>query len=198
MRDRETAEIGLRAAMTGHMVFSTLHTINAIATVNRLVDMGAAGYMVAAALHGVVAQRLARRVCENCTHPVEPSPNEAAWLASTRSSLDLERVRFMQGTGCTYCNLTGARGRVGVYEMLEIDRPLADAIRRNALHEFSTAARHTAGFVPLAQQAIDLACRGVISLAEAMAVSSGIEDRPTSTPDTVLDESAVAELLESA
>ncbi|MFO1377156.1 MAG: GspE/PulE family protein [Steroidobacteraceae bacterium] len=198
MRDRETAEIGLRAAMTGHMVFSTLHTINAVATVNRLVDMGAAGYMVAAALHGVVAQRLARRNCENCAHPVDLSPNESAWFATARGDLDVGGVRFMQGTGCTYCNLTGARGRIGVYEMLEIDRTLADAIRRSALHEFSTAARHKAGFVPLARQAVDLAVRGLISPSEAMAVSSGLEDRPIATDEQVLDEPAVAELLESA
>ena len=107
-------------------------------------------------------------------------------------------MRFQQGAGCTYCNLTGARRRTGVYEMLEIDRPLADAIRRSALHEFSMAARHKRDFVPLARQAVDLACRGLISPSEAMAISSGLEDRPAGIEDRVLDEPAVAELLESA
>ena len=72
MRDQETVDIGLRAAITGHLVFSTLHTMNAVATIHRLLDMGAAGYMIAAALHGIVAQRLVRRVCDNCAQPTEP------------------------------------------------------------------------------------------------------------------------------
>ena len=80
MRDRETAEIGLRAAITGHMVFSTLHTLTAAATVNRLLDMGVAGYMVATALHGIVAQRLVRQVCPDCAQPTEPDDHQLAWL----------------------------------------------------------------------------------------------------------------------
>ncbi|MFZ0552123.1 MAG: GspE/PulE family protein, partial [Steroidobacteraceae bacterium] len=80
MRDSETVEIGLRAAITGHLVFSTLHTMSAVATVHRLLDMGAPGYMIAAAVHGIVAQRLLRRVCENCATPTQAGPHEAALL----------------------------------------------------------------------------------------------------------------------
>jgi MSHA biogenesis protein MshE len=176
MRDRETVEIGLRGAMTGHLVFSTLHTINALATVNRLIDMGAAGYLIAAALHGVVAQRLVRRVCPDCAVPKAPSPNELAWLAACRPTLAPAQARFVMGTGCTYCNLTGYRGRSAVYELLEIDRVLADAIRRGDVHEFARAARQRSGYTPLASSAIDLALAGVTSLAEAMAVGSGLEE----------------------
>jgi MSHA biogenesis protein MshE len=176
MRDRETVEIGLRGAMTGHFVFSTLHTINAIATVNRLLDMGAPGYMIAAALHGVVAQRLVRRVCGDCAKPAVATPNQLAWLAACRPDLSLEKHRFIVGAGCTYCNLTGYRGRIAVYEILELDRGLADAVRRGDLEGFARAARNRAGYVPLAQGAIDIAVSGVTSLAEAMAVGSGLEE----------------------
>jgi MSHA biogenesis protein MshE len=176
MRDRETVEIGLRGAMTGHLVFSTLHTINALATVNRLLDMGAAGYMIAAALHGVVAQRLVRRVCTDCAAPATPSANELAWLAACRPALNPSQARFVAGAGCTYCNLTGYRGRIAVYELLEIDRPLADAIRRGDANEFADAARSRPSYTPLASSAIDLALAGVTSIAEAMAVGSGLEE----------------------
>jgi MSHA biogenesis protein MshE len=176
MRDRETVEIGLRGAMTGHFVFSTLHTINALATVNRLLDMGAPGYMIAAALHGVLAQRLVRRICADCAQPTTPTANQLAWLAACHPGVNLERQRFVAGTGCTYCNLTGYRGRVAVYEILEIDRMLADCVRRGDLEAFGRAARARDGYVPLAQGAIDLAVRGVTSLAEAMAVGSGLEE----------------------
>ena len=176
MRDRETVEIGLRGAMTGHVVFSTLHTINAIATVNRLLDMGAPGYMIAAAMQGVVAQRLVRRVCGDCAKPTAPTPNQIAWLATCRPALKPDKQRFVAGSGCTYCNLTGYRGRVAVYEILEIDRALADAVRRGDLEGFAHAARHRSGYVPLAQGAIDMALAGTTSLAEAMAVGGGLEE----------------------
>ena len=176
MRDRETVDIGLRGAMTGHLVFSTLHTINAVATVNRLLDMGAPGYMIAAAVHGVVAQRLVRRICTDCAQAATPTPNQLAWLATCRPDLDPERQKLMAGAGCTYCNLSGYRGRIAVYEILEVDRGLADAVRRGDLEGFARAARASEGYVPLAQGAIDLALGGMTSLAEAMAVGSGLEE----------------------
>jgi MSHA biogenesis protein MshE len=181
MRDKETVDIGVRAAMTGHLVFSTLHTINAIATVNRLVDMGAAGYQLGAALHGIVAQRLVRRLCDNCRQPAELTPNEAAWLATYLPPAAVAAFRPFHAQGCTYCNLTGTRGRVGVYELLEMDRGLADAIRREDLEAFARLARTRASFVPLANGAIELAAQGIIAVAEAVAVSSGVEE--LSDPD---------------
>jgi len=196
MRDRETVEIGLRGAMTGHFVFSTLHTINAVATVNRLLDMGAPGYMIASAVHGVVAQRLVRRICTDCAQPAKPTANELAWLATCRPTLVPERQKFSAGAGCTYCNLTGYRGRVAVYEILEIDRLLADAVRHGDLEGFARAARSRDGYVPLAQGAIDLALEGVTSLAEAMAVGSGLEEFVDVDQSAPLADSTVAALLE--
>jgi len=196
IRDRETVEIALRGAMTGHFVFSTLHTINAIATVNRLLDMGAPGYMIAAAVHGIVAQRLVRRVCVDCAQPATPTVNQLAWLATCRAGLDLERQNFMAGAGCTYCNLTGYRGRVAVYELLEFDRTLADAVGRGDLEGFARAARGSAGYQPLAQGAIDYALAGVTSLAEAMAVGAGLEELMDVDAEAPLEDSIVATLLE--
>jgi len=196
IRDRETVEIALRGAMTGHFVFSTLHTINAVATVNRLLDMGAPGYMIAAAVHGVLAQRLVRRVCTDCAQPAVPTPNQIAWLAACRPNLIVERQKFIAGAGCTYCNLSGYRGRMAVYELLEIDRSLADAVRRGDLEGFARAARASAGYTPVAQGAIDLALSGVTSLAEAMAVGSGLEELIDADLDTTLADSRVEKLLE--
>ena len=176
MRDRETVDIGLRGAMTGHLVFSTLHTINAVATVNRLLDMGAPGYMIAAAVNGIVAQRLVRRTCTDCAEPLAAMPNELAWLATCRPALHIEKQRLVSGIGCSFCNFTGYRGRVAVYEILELDRSLADCVRRGDFEGFVRAARSKASYVPLAQGAIDLALTGVTSLSEAMAIGSGLEE----------------------
>jgi MSHA biogenesis protein MshE len=202
MRDRETVEIALRGAMTGHFVFSTLHTINAIASINRLLDMGAPGYMIAASVHGVIAQRLVRRICSDCAQPSTPTPNQLAWLAACRPDFDPEQHTFMAGAGCTYCNLTGYRGRVAVYEILEIDRALADAVRRGDLEGFAHAARSREDYVPLAQGAIDFALSSVTSLAEAMAVGSGLEELVEADVEAALDaqspleDSTVDKLLE--
>jgi MSHA biogenesis protein MshE len=198
IRDRETVEIALRGAMTGHFVFSTLHTINAVATVNRLLDMGAPGYMIAAAVHGVIAQRLVRRVCTDCAQPIQPTPNQLAWLANCRPNMVAERQKFLAGAGCTYCNLSGYRGRVAVYELLEIDRTLADLVRRGDLEGFARAARSREGYVPLAQGAIDLALAGVTSLAEAMAVGSGLEEILDADRDAPLADENVDHLLQQA
>jgi MSHA biogenesis protein MshE len=192
MRDQETVEIGLRAAITGHLVFSTLHTMNAIATVTRLLDMGAAGYMIAAALHGIVAQRLVRRVCENCAQPAAPDLHQQAWLTTQIGAAEAAAMSFKAGAGCTYCNLSGYRGRLAVYEMLELDRGLADAIRRNDSLGFSQAARRRHGYVPLIQAALQLAGQGVTSLAEAISVTSGLDEQEE-VVEPLLEEALAAE-----
>jgi len=178
MRDQETVDIGLRAAITGHLVFSTLHTMSAVATVSRLLDMGAAGFMIAAALHGIVAQRLVRQVCADCAQPCEPDAHQFAWLQAQVGPQRAAGIEFRAGAGCTYCNLSGYRGRVAIYELLEIDRPLADAIRRNDLIEFASAARARPGYVSLTQSALELAAKGVTTLAEVIGVTSGLDDAP--------------------
>jgi MSHA biogenesis protein MshE len=182
MRDQETVDIGLRAAITGHLVFSTLHTMNAVATIHRLVDMGAASYMIAAAVHGIIAQRLVRRVCDNCAQPAEPGPQQRAWLAAQADPARIAQMHFQMGVGCTYCNLSGYRGRTAIYEMLEIDRPLADAIRRGDAPAFAELVRDREDFTTLADAALDLVANGHTSIAEAISVTSGLDDTQVTLP----------------
>ncbi len=177
MRDSETAEIGVRAAMTGHLVLSTLHTNDAIATANRLIDMGAEGYLVATALQAVLAQRLVRRICDSCKHEHTPDAHEAAWLASTLGGQGPANT-FFYGVGCTQCNNTGYHGRIGVFELLEIDEILADALRREDASEFAREARRNRGFRPFALHALDYAIRGITTLEEVLRVASSVEDIP--------------------
>jgi MSHA biogenesis protein MshE len=176
MRDRETVDIGLRASITGHLVFSTLHTMSAVASIDRLIDMGAPGYMVAAAVHAVLAQRLVRRICADCSEAHAPDEHERAWLCAQIGESATALLQLQHGVGCGYCNMTGYRGRVAIYELLEIDREQADAIRRSDLQQFArlTAARRD--YKPLAHSAIELAARGVTTLAEAMLSVSGISE----------------------
>jgi MSHA biogenesis protein MshE len=175
MRDQETVEIGLRAAMTGHLVFSTLHTQNAASAVSRLLDMGAQGYLIASALDGVLAQRLVRKICENCAQPVDVGVHQAAWLTRYLGAEEIAAAKFVEGAGCTYCNMTGYRGRVGIYELLEVDAPIADAIRRSDLTAVERLAAKLPHFVPLARSALQLAMDRVTSLDEVMKSTSGLE-----------------------
>jgi MSHA biogenesis protein MshE len=176
MRDNETAQIGLRAALTGHLVLSTLHTNDAISSSIRLADMGVDGYLVASALRGIVAQRLVRRLCSNCREPASLSPGEHAWLAS-HSPEDLGS-QFQRGAGCSDCNRIGHRGRVGVYELLELDTDAADALRRGDHGEYERVARASRGFRSLTEAALDLARKGVTSLPEVLRVAEQGEDEP--------------------
>jgi MSHA biogenesis protein MshE len=175
MRDRETVEIALRAAITGHLVFSTLHTLSAGATVSRLLDMGAPGYLIATALHGIVAQRLLRQVCPDCAQPVEATANELAWLQEQVGELRAAQMQFRAGTGCTYCNLSGFRGRTAIYELMEMDRDMADAVRRGDGGGFDKAARAQPGYTSLTGSAITLAAAGGTTLGEAIATTSGLD-----------------------
>jgi MSHA biogenesis protein MshE len=165
MRDQETAEIGLRAAMTGHLVLSTLHTNDAVSTVHRLMDMGAPGYLIASALRAIIAQRLVRRVCPHCAAPATLDAQAHAFLATLGVAAD---APFVAGAGCTHCNQQGYRGRVGVYELLEPDEAMGDALRRNDTEGFTRAARESAGYRPLVAYALDAARTGQTTLAEVM------------------------------
>jgi len=160
------------------LVLSTLHTNDSISTVNRLVDMGIPGYMVATALNAVVAQRLVRRICENCAAPYEPTPGELAWMkAMSGGAAGLPRYRH--GTGCQYCNNTGYRGRIGLYELLELDGTLAEHLRGQDYTAFERAAASQPGFRPLAQSGLDFANQGVTSISEVIRVTGNLEDLPS-------------------
>ncbi len=167
MRDPETAEIGLRGAITGHMVLSTLHTRDAVSTPFRLLDMGAPPYMVASALQAVFAQRLVRRNCENCAEPHEASPRERGWLAAIGGdAAGGEPTR--RGRGCSACNGTGYSGRIGVYEMLEMDSALAQAATHADPGLFTRLAGERMRGHTMADHALALVRAGRTSVAESM------------------------------
>jgi len=174
MRDRETGEIALRAALTGHLVLSTLHTNDAISTAMRLVDMGLEPYLVAASTQAILAQRLVRKLCTNCHTSKQLEPSERSWVQNILGE-DTDLNCFQEGSGCNQCNHTGYLGRIGVYELLEIDYTLADALRRDDPAEFENAARQQSGYRPLVENALDYARNGITSLAEAMRLSGMVD-----------------------
>ncbi|HEX2780185.1 MAG TPA: ATPase, T2SS/T4P/T4SS family, partial [Gemmatimonadaceae bacterium] len=124
MRDGETAETAVQAAMTGHLVFSTLHTNDAIGAIPRLLDLAVPDYLVAATVEGVLAQRLVRRICDGCRTTYTPATEGAALLAGR----PIGRLRLQRGAGCAACRGTGYRGRIGLFELLIMDESLKDAI----------------------------------------------------------------------
>jgi MSHA biogenesis protein MshE len=175
MRDQETAQIGLRAAMTGHLVLSTLHTNDAVSTALRLLDMGAEGFVVGSSLLAILAQRLVRRVCESCAEDDTPDAGQRSWLAAMVGPQAQQQV-FKRGAGCPRCHNTGYYGRIGIFELLQIDTALADALRRNDSAGFAQLARRQPGFKNLSMAAYDYACQGVTSMEEVLRVSGQIED----------------------
>lgn len=176
MRDQETAQIAMRAAITGHMVLSTLHTNDAISTPIRLLDMGVPAYMVAMSVRAVLAQRLVRTVCESCTSPYAPLPTELTWLTQEMSEEAAKSRQYVQGRGCSHCNGTGFQGRVGVYEMMEMTAPLAEAVNHNDPNHFVKIARAQMGGWSLRRHAVVLAANGKTTIGEAMRVSNTVED----------------------
>jgi len=175
IRDQETAEIGLRAALTGHLVLSTLHTNDALTSAMRLIDMGVEPFLVATALNAVLAQRLIRRVCENCMEDDQPDPRQLAWLEALHGG-SLRDHRFKRGNGCHQCHNSGYAGRVGVYELLELDEPMIAALRRGDPQGFAEAARQQVHYRPLAACALDYAIAGVTSIEEVLKVCATLAD----------------------
>lgn len=173
MRDNETVEIGLRGAITGHLVLTTLHTNDAVTSALRLIDMGAPGYLVASALRAVVAQRLVRRVCEHCACETAPDQGQATWLTMLSGEAPGQHL-YRKGRGCQSCNFTGYAGRIGVYELLELDQPMMDALRRNDAEGFARAAREHEHYRPLALTALDYAREGITSVDEVLRLAEDL------------------------
>jgi MSHA biogenesis protein MshE len=175
MRDTETAQIGLRAAMTGHLVFSTLHTRDSAGTLFRLVDMDVPKYMVASSVQAVLAQRLLRRVCESCCEVHQPTPQEIEWLKA--EGVDQRNWgELKHGRGCSHCNGTGYHGRMGVYEMLEMTQDLVDAAAHEENTYFMEAARNHLKGRTLLDAALHEMKLGHTSVAEVMRISNQVED----------------------
>ncbi len=124
----------------------------------------------------MLAQRLVRRVCDNCAQPAKPTVQQQSWLSRYLSPAEIDAAQFVEGAGCTYCNMTGYRGRVGVYELREVDASVAAAIRANDLTELERLAANAPGFVPLIERALENALAGTTSVAEIMTSLAGVED----------------------
>lgn len=174
IRDREAAEIAMRASITGHLVLSTLHTNSAISTALRLSDMGVEPFLIASAVRAITAQRLLRKVCDKCVVDAEISPGQTAWvkeLLGERAST----ITFKRGEGCPACSHTGYNGRIAVHEILEINNELAEALRMKDFRAFEKGAESSETYVPLLYSALQYAEEGVTSLDEVMRISEWID-----------------------
>ena len=147
IRDVETAEIAVQASLTGHMVFSTLHTNDAPSTVTRLRDMGVPPFLITATVEAILAQRLVRRICANCREEIFPGPDVLADLELTTDQL--EGKKFYRGKGCDKCNRTGYKGRLGLYEFMIMNDDLRDMIMRNASTEDLREKARSQGMITL-------------------------------------------------
>ena len=170
IRDAETAQIGIQAALTGHLVFSTLHTNDAPSAVPRLIDMGVPPYLVASSIQAVMAQRLVRRVCEACKEEYKPDPGVAR--SAGLSDADVERITFHRGRGCSQCSQVGYRDRIGIFELLEMSGPLRqmshDQVPVTTLREES---RRSGGMVTLREDALRKVEAGITTLDEVLRVT---------------------------
>ncbi|WP_076591661.1 GspE/PulE family protein [Herminiimonas arsenitoxidans] len=175
MRDQETAQIGMRAALTGHLVLSTLHTNDAITTPIRLLDMGVPRYMVATSLQVVIAQRLVRVICESCVTDYVLLPAEREWL-QTELGDAVHTHSYKHGRGCSHCNGTGYRGRTGVYEMLEMTSAVAHAANSHDPNHFIKVAQEQMAGRTLRHHAVELIITGKTTVSEAMRITNQFED----------------------
>jgi type II secretory ATPase GspE/PulE/Tfp pilus assembly ATPase PilB-like protein len=166
-RDSETAEIAIQAAMTGHLVLTTLHTNDAIGAIPRLVDLGIAPYLVGATVEAVLSQRLVRRICSNCRIEYEPSPE----IVAAVTGQPIFSMRLTRGAGCSSCRGTGFKGRVGIFELLPMDEELKDAISRNALRAEMRDIAHANGLLPLRLDGWRQAKAGVTTVEEVFRVA---------------------------
>jgi type II secretory ATPase GspE/PulE/Tfp pilus assembly ATPase PilB-like protein len=172
IRDQETAEIACRAALTGHLVLSTLHTQDAPGALARLLDIGVAPYIVTASLNGVLAQRLLRRVCEECAESYDlPNALREAFEAYFQEPVCGE---FRRGKGCPHCQHTGNRGRIGVYELVTVDEPMRRLLAEGGSLESIERYLAERGFRTMEYSAFQHACAGRIAPEEVIALGMGI------------------------
>lgn len=174
IRDEETAEIAMRSAITGHLVLSTIHTNNAIATLDRLVDIGIEPYLITTAVKGVIAQRLVRKICPYCKEEYTPSEEELSVLDFTLD--DLKGRKFYRGKGCPDCLNTGYRGRTGVFEILTLTNEVKNLFREGVSNRELTAAIMKSGFKPMIEDCRKLVLAGETTAAEAQKILHTTDD----------------------
>ena len=169
IRDGETAEIAMRAAITGHLVFSTIHTNDAVSSINRLIDMGLEPYMVSSALVGVVSQRLVRRICTNCRESYEPDEYDKEYLR-----LDAGQ-KLYRGKGCTECNDKGYKGRIAIHEIVIVTRKMKTLLERRASEDEMRVLAVEEGTQMLQDSARDLVLEGITTVSELNRVAYTID-----------------------
>ncbi len=170
IRDRETAEIAIHAALTGHLVFATLHTNDAAGAATRLVDMGIEPFLIASSTIGIMAQRLARRICPDCKKPYPVSPDLMRDLGIAASG-----TTFFHGKGCPACKNTGYQGRVGLYELLDMNEEIRGLVVAKAASSSIKAAAVRSGFRTLREEGMKKAAEGITTLEEVLRVTQEAE-----------------------
>ena len=176
IRDAETALIAMRAAITGHFVLATMHTNDALGSALRLIDMGAEGFMVAAAVKAIIGQRLVRNLCRACIRDHTPDELEKAWLKSMQ--VDPATIKCKEAEGCSHCGLRGYVGRTGIYELLELNSDMIMALRLNDVSRFAKAAVACETYQPLSQSVLTLVKKGITSINEAIRVVGQLDELP--------------------
>ncbi|AOR24630.1 GspE/PulE family protein [Clostridium taeniosporum] len=167
IRDNETAEIAIKAAITGHLVLSTLHTNNAPSSIIRLIDMGVKPYLVSTSIVGIIAQRLVRKICNKCKVSYEANKYEKEILGVDAS----EKLILYKGDGCGYCNSTGYLGRIGVYEIMEMTREHREAINAGANFDILRDISLKNGMTTLGIECIDLVIKGITTITELATIT---------------------------
>jgi type IV pilus assembly protein PilB len=169
IRDRETAEIAVQAAITGHLVVSTLHTNSSSATITRLVNMGLEPYLVADSVVGILAQRLVRRLCNNCKKERTATAAEIKELGLRDG---IENLKIYDKCGCPYCNNTGYRGRIAVYEIMDVSPEIKELIISNSSTAQIKQVAIANGMHTLHRSAAELVIKGITTISEMRKVSS--------------------------
>lgn len=178
IRDSETANIAVEAALTGHLVFSTLHTNDAPGAITRLIDMGVKPFLVASAVQAIMAQRLVRAICPQCKVPAEVSPRELQAVGLKPE--DIRSVTIYKGTGCTYCRNTGFRGRTAMFELMQMDSQLRDMTFRRETHSDIRKQARMSGMVTLREDGIRKVLAGITTIQEV------VEETSTETEEAML------------
>jgi type IV pilus assembly protein PilB len=164
MRDSETAEMGIQASLTGHLVFSTLHTNDAPSAITRMVDMGVPAYLVASSVIAILAQRLVRKICPKCAQPFNP-PEAVIEAAGLPPEL-VAKSKFMKGKGCSFCTRTGYRGRIGIYELMMMTSRIREMAFQGASSQNIRKVAIAQGMHTLFDDGLDKAMKGITTLEE--------------------------------
>jgi type IV pilus assembly protein PilB len=173
MRDTETAQMGIQASLTGHLVFSTLHTNDAPGAITRMIDMGVPAYLVASSVVAVLAQRLVRVVCPKCKQPHQPLDSQIQEAGITEEQL--KTATFMKGRGCVNCSKSGYKGRLGIFELMVMNNKIRElAFQGAATTDIRRAAVGT-GMTVMFEDGVQKALRGVTTLDEVFRVSKKAE-----------------------